>query len=833
MCIVCVAVATIPLLGSNTVIPHTETLQTFTQPIDALSVTLPEGGQAAVSGFVNGNWTEWQTLVVDDEQDPLSQESNLVMFPSGASEIRLRSESSSFTVNPIRVSSEHVRFQVASLFAVNTPTVISRAAWGADESLLISSGTPPAVPPEASDNGGAAPAPAVPGRVSDCDLAQQNYPQEFKTDGRTVRTDARGRTYRWPQTFSKEVKMLVVHHTALKVTGDPRSGVERVRAIYKYHADSRGWGDVGYNYLVDEEGNIYEGRAGGKGVVSGHAYCNNVGTIGVALLGNFELETPTEKQTVALQKLLILLGEEYKLDLSRSTTFHGKTFTSPIVKHRDLLSTSCPGFYLTDAFSQVVRNVQAKNPTGKVKYATPAKTQTPEVEPPVRISSDGRAPGLTYQGSTSLSMVPGSQQRLSFLYTAPVGGAYEGKKIADVMLGHPDVSLILTLGSVRVPVRTGVLLPTDVPDGESVKLQMIVQAPKQSGTYWMTVGGLKFVIAVSGRRIRTDVDISRFGTDSSRFVNTDPKPERARPVSGRVRPPSRRSIDTQVTSTVRTTTQTTSTSEVMRPIRIRLSIDPDPVLDFLIDGEADGVSIAGTSRVQLRKVGSNVQAVRAGTILKEQPIIRFVAKNSGVIAVESVLGKRRTYRGTLEARIVDGELVLINELPLETYMRGISEEPDTEPYEKQRAFAIAARTYAAWYMDEKNRKFPGKPYDGSDDPAIFQAYAGAGYEDQNPSWLRALSSTSKQLLRYKGSIIKPPYFSSDDGRTRSPAEAGWNNFPFAEIFTSKPDPWCSGMENRGHGVGMSGCGAEEQANQGKTAEQILQYYYPGTTITTR
>lgn len=79
-------------------------------------------------------------------------------------------------------------------------------------------------------------------------------------------------------------------------------------------------------------------------------------------------------------------------------------------------------------------------------------------------------------------------------------------------------------------------------------------------------------------------------------------------------------------------------------------------------------------------------------------------------------------------------------------------------------------------------------------------------------------------------IIKPPYFSSDDGRTRTPAEAGWKTFPFAEIFTSKPDPWCNGMTLRGHGVGMSGCGAEGQANEGKTGEEILKYYYPGTEL---
>ncbi|MEN9561356.1 MAG: hypothetical protein RIQ56_629, partial [Candidatus Parcubacteria bacterium] len=191
---------------------------------------------------------------------------------------------------------------------------------------------------------------------------------------------------------------------------------------------------------------------------------------------------------------------------------------------------------------------------------------------------------------------------------------------------------------------------------------------------------------------------------------------------------------------------------------------------------------------------------------------------------------RAAYRGTVECITVDGKAALINTISLEEYLAGLSEEPDTEPYEKQRAFAIAARTYALYYMNPLYRKFPGKPYDGSDDPALFQAYGGKVSEEKNPRWVRAVTSTNGKVLMKDGHVIRAPYFSSDDGQTRTPAEAGWNNFPFAEIFSKKPDPWCSGMKLAGHGVGMSGCGAEGQANEGKTAEEILRYYYPGTTL---
>ncbi len=143
---------------------------------------------------------------------------------------------------------------------------------------------------------------------------------------------------------------------------------------------------------------------------------------------------------------------------------------------------------------------------------------------------------------------------------------------------------------------------------------------------------------------------------------------------------------------------------------------------------------------------------------------------------------------------------------------------------------MAARTYAAYYLQSAFRKFPGMPYDGSDSPAEFQYYGGMDFETANPQWTRAVLSTAGLVMKAGNDILRAPYFSSDDGRTRSTVEAGWPNFPHADVLVSKPDSWCAGLTLRGHGVGMSGCGALGQAKEGKTGEQILQYYYPGTVL---
>jgi hypothetical protein len=331
--------------------------------IDAVSVTLPsETSTAEVRALIDGQWTAWQSLTVENEQDPSLLESNLVMFPESADDIDIRGEVTA--VHPVRVSSEPVHYTVAATTDVAAPRIISRDDWGADESLRFrttpsSSGTN--TPSEtAGDNGG-----ATSQRVKDCEEAQLNYPNEFKTTGRITREE-NGNKLLWAHTYSRTVELIAVHHTAMKVEGDKRSGEERMRALYQYHATNRGWGDIGYHYLVDEDGKIYEGKAGGDYVIGGHAYCNNTGTIGVALLGNFEIEQPTQKQLKALQWLLADLAEKYDIDPSKEITFHGKK-TMPIVGHRDLLSTDCPGYYVYGAMSQIRTHVAQGDVDASVK----------------------------------------------------------------------------------------------------------------------------------------------------------------------------------------------------------------------------------------------------------------------------------------------------------------------------------------------------------------------------------------------------------------------------------------------------------------------------------
>ena len=100
------------------------------------------------------------------------------------------------------------------------------------------------------------------------------------------------------------VQKAVVHHT---VTDDGGTNISAtIRSIYYYHAVTRGWGDIGYSYLVDKFGNIWTGRQGGDGVEGGHAYGWNKGSIGIAAIGTYSTAQPTPAMVGAIANIIAM-----------------------------------------------------------------------------------------------------------------------------------------------------------------------------------------------------------------------------------------------------------------------------------------------------------------------------------------------------------------------------------------------------------------------------------------------------------------------------------------------------------------------------------------------
>jgi hypothetical protein len=155
--------------------------------------------------------------------------------------------------------------------------------------------------------------------------------------------------------YTKKVKAAFVHHTA-SGNGYRCSQVPSlIRGIYRYHVQSMGWRDIGYNFLVDKCGNIYEGRAGGvaKPVLGAHTLGFNTNSMGIAVLGSFGSAKPSAAAVKAVARLTA-----WKLGL-HGVNPKGRTYLKSgggnlyrkgtkvrlnvISGHRDGFATECPG----------------------------------------------------------------------------------------------------------------------------------------------------------------------------------------------------------------------------------------------------------------------------------------------------------------------------------------------------------------------------------------------------------------------------------------------------------------------------------------------------------
>ena len=145
---------------------------------------------------------------------------------------------------------------------------------------------------------------------------------------------------------------VIVHHTAGTNDYTPEQSPSIVRGIYYYHAVILGWGDIGYNFLVDKYGQVFEGRYGtldsepGAMVVGGHAYGANTGTMGISMMGNYSSVSPSEIQIERVGQMAgWFLGRAGVVDAYGSSrfTFHatqkyrrGQTIDLDVISaHRD------------------------------------------------------------------------------------------------------------------------------------------------------------------------------------------------------------------------------------------------------------------------------------------------------------------------------------------------------------------------------------------------------------------------------------------------------------------------------------------------------------------
>ena len=153
---------------------------------------------------------------------------------------------------------------------------------------------------------------------------------------------------------------VVVHHTAGTNNYSAGQSASIVRGIYYYHAVTLDWGDIGYNFLIDKYGTVFEGRSGslaapaGRMSVGAHARGVNTGTMGLSMMGDYSSVSPSDAQLSSVGKMAGWFLRRAGITdangwagLNVWTTERyqaGSTISMPrILGHRDVGYTSCPG----------------------------------------------------------------------------------------------------------------------------------------------------------------------------------------------------------------------------------------------------------------------------------------------------------------------------------------------------------------------------------------------------------------------------------------------------------------------------------------------------------
>ncbi len=159
----------------------------------------------------------------------------------------------------------------------------------------------------------------------------------------------------WDPTY-EPLHRITVHHTATTYSGDSFAAM---RAIWHHHKNINGWGDIGYNYVVDSQGNMFQGRfydyaeaerQHGE-VVGAHAYEHNRGTSGISVIGNYATADPPSEVFYSVARLAAYKAAEYDFNPA-----YDNWFGPQLIGHRDVNQTACPGQRFYDRL-QEVRNL--------------------------------------------------------------------------------------------------------------------------------------------------------------------------------------------------------------------------------------------------------------------------------------------------------------------------------------------------------------------------------------------------------------------------------------------------------------------------------------------
>ena len=603
-----------------------------------------------------------------------------------------------------------------------------------------------------------------------------------------------GRTLAWPQKYTNYVNSIVIHHTEWSYN----DSYEAVRKIYQFHSLSRQWWDLWYNYLIGMDGEIFEWRAGWDYVVWAHNKWNNRSTVGIALIGSYQSNEPSQVQMDALNKLVSHLAKKYGIDMSLDDIpIHNTCQTSdcgakwslhtryfhPLTWHRDGWHTACPGNMLYEKIEGMRQAI-----IEQTSEFTPVKNPSAalaKVDIQARIKKLNVAASIL-QKIRQKNEYNAALKRFNAIPWDRVAQAVEKIKESSLLTTYIKIQLLggqdnkpytaLVLAELESIVANHLLSINQVSEKDVLWEQGAVVAYDELNTIKIKLSypeidsisissleGYRWELAVLWNDL--EIPFISNGKDTTSFEQ----------------------------------------------------------LDFVYDGKH-------------MKVNN-----KANISMRGEKKIRIQSPEQGYLTIDSWDRKPswdttwelndNVFKWDIVLYMQDKKLVVVNELSLSDYLKWLGEISDFEEPEKIRAIVVAARSYARWYTIAA-RKFKDSWYDGSDDPDVFQKYLGYGLEKRSPNVNSIVDETTDVVITYDWELIKPWYHSSSDGETVSfkqfcPNCEDKNQYPFLASVT---DYSSKATVRKWHGVWIPWTWVSDLVGRWWNYSMIIKYFLPGTNV---
>ena len=306
----------------------------------------------SVRSLDDGEWSQWQPIEYHDDHGPDPDSAEAAKARQGTDPIVVGD------VDDVQVKIETADgevpagTQLAVIDPKETPSpkletpAIDTAHLPAQGAITLSSSTTGATPVDSTDQPTVEQGDVAPGAdgVLTASVGVTPKPQIFSR----AQWGADERMRDKSSLHYYEVHAGFVHHTVNANSYTRAQVPSLLRGIYAYHTQSKGWSDIGYNFVVDRFGRIWEGRYGGvdRPVVGAHTLNYNEYSFAMSALGNFETAKPSSAMLDAYGRLFAWKLSLHGVSASSSKQWVGKKYFRAINGHRDAGTTACPGKYL-------------------------------------------------------------------------------------------------------------------------------------------------------------------------------------------------------------------------------------------------------------------------------------------------------------------------------------------------------------------------------------------------------------------------------------------------------------------------------------------------------